>query len=118
MSTTGLDGTSRGLGIGMLSKRTGCNIETIRYTDQTATLTAEQKARLEQALQAFEGRKGSQIAVLIVPTTQPETVEQYALRVAEQWKVGRKKLDDGTLLVVAKNDRTLRIEVGYQPVVL
>ena len=84
-----------------------------RVTDQTATLTAEQKAVLEQTLQAFEARKGSQIALLIVPTTAPETIEQYSLRVAEQWKLGRKKVDDGAILVVAKNDRTLRIEVGY-----
>jgi uncharacterized protein len=84
-----------------------------RVTDQTATLTAEQKVALEQTLQAFEARKGSQIALLIVPTTAPEMIEQYALRVAEQWKLGRKKVDDGALLVVAKNDRTLRIEVGY-----
>ncbi len=84
-----------------------------RVTDQTATLTAEQKAALEQTLQAFEARKGSQIAVLIVPTTAPETIEQYALRVAEQWKLGRKKVDDGAVLVVAKTDRALRLEVGY-----
>ena len=81
--------------------------------DQTATLTADQKAALEQTLQAFEAKKGSQIAVLIVPTVEPETIEQYALRVAEQWKLGRKKVDDGAILVVAKNDRALRIEVGY-----
>ena len=81
--------------------------------DQTATLTADQKAALEQTLQAFETKKGSQIAVLIVPTVEPDTIEQYALRVAEQWKLGRKKVDDGAILVVAKNDRALRIEVGY-----
>ncbi len=84
-----------------------------RVTDQTATLTAAQQAALEQTLQAFEARKGSQLAILIVPTTAPETIEQYALRVAEQWKLGRKKVDDGAILVVAKNDRALRIEVGY-----
>ena len=84
-----------------------------RVTDQTATLSDEQKSVLEQTLQSFEARKGSQVAVLIVPTTAPETIEQYALRVAEQWKPGRKNVDDGALLVVAKNDRTLRIEVGY-----
>jgi len=84
-----------------------------RVTDQTATLSAEQKAALEQTLQAFEARKGSQLAVLIVPTTAPETIEQYALRVAEQWKLGRKKVDDGAILVIAKTDRALRIEVGY-----
>jgi uncharacterized protein len=84
-----------------------------RVVDQTATLTGEQKATLEQTLQAVEARKGSQIAILIVPTSEPETIEQYALRVAEQWKLGRKKVDDGAVLVVAKNDRALRIEVGY-----
>ena len=78
-------------------------------TDQTATLAADQKAALEQTLAAFEARKGSQIAVLIVPTTAPETIEQYALRVAEQWKLGRKKVDDGAILVVAKDDRALRL---------
>jgi uncharacterized protein len=81
--------------------------------DQTATLNAEQQATLEQTLQAFEARKGSQLAILVVPTVAPETIEQYALRVAEQWKLGRKKIDDGAILVVAKNDRALRIEVGY-----
>jgi uncharacterized protein len=84
-----------------------------RVTDLTGTLKPEQVASLEQLLRSFESRKGSQIAVLIVPTTAPETVEQYALRVAEQWKIGRKKVDDGAILVVAKDDRTLRIEVGY-----
>jgi uncharacterized protein len=84
-----------------------------RVTDQTATLTGEQKSALEQTLRSFEARKGSQIAVLIVPSTAPESIEQYALRVAEKWKPGRKNVDDGALLVVAKDDRTLRIEVGY-----
>lgn len=84
-----------------------------RVTDLTATLSAEQKASLERTLRTFEARKGSQIAVLIVPTTAPETIEQYALRVAEQWQLGREKVDDGALLLIAKNDRALRIEVGY-----
>ena len=84
-----------------------------RITDLTGTLTAEQKASLDQTLTAFEQRKGSQLAVLMVATTAPEEVEQYALRVAEQWKLGRKKVDDGAILVVAKNDRAMRIEVGY-----
>lgn len=84
-----------------------------RVTDQTATLSTEQKTSLEQTLMAFEARKGSQLAVLIVSTTAPETIEQYALRVAEQWKLGRKKVDDGAILVIAKTDRALRIEVGY-----
>lgn len=84
-----------------------------RVTDLTATLTAEQKATLEQTLQALEASKGSQIGVLIVPSTAPEPIEQYALRVVEQWKLGRKNIDDGALLIIAKNDRTMRIEVGY-----
>jgi uncharacterized protein len=86
---------------------------TARVTDLTGTLTKEQTASLEQRLQSFEARKGSQIAVLMVPTTAPEAIEQYALRVAEGWKIGRKNVDDGAILVVAKNDRALRIEVGY-----
>ena len=81
--------------------------------DQTGTLNSEQKMSLEQTLTAFEARKGSQLAVLMVASTEPEAIEQYALRVAEQWKLGRKKVDDGAILVVAKNDRTVRIEVGY-----
>jgi uncharacterized protein len=81
--------------------------------DQTGTLTAEQKAALEQTLTAFEARKGSQLAVLMVASSAPEEIEQYALRVAEQWKLGRKKVDDGAILVIAKNDRAMRIEVGY-----
>ena len=84
-----------------------------RVTDLTGTLTREQTASLEQRLQSFEARKGSQVAVLLVPTSAPEAIEQYALRVAEQWKIGRRKVDDGAILVVAKNDRALRIEVGY-----
>ena len=84
-----------------------------RLTDLTKTLSAEQQAALEQTLRAFETKKGTQIAVLIVPTTKPEEIEQYALRVVELWKLGRKKVDDGALLLIAKDDRTLRIEVGY-----
>lgn len=81
--------------------------------DLTGTLTVEQKAYLEQTLAALEVRKGSQLAVLMIPSSAPEAIEPYALRVAEQWKLGRKKVDDGAILVVAKDDRTLRIEVGY-----
>ena len=83
-----------------------------RVTDLTATLSAEQTAALENKLAAFETKKGSQLAVLLVPTTQPETIEQYSIRVVEQWKLGRKGVDDGILLLIAKNDRKLRIEVG------
>jgi len=84
-----------------------------RVVDQTATLSSGDVASLTQTLKALEARKGSQVAVLIVPTTAPETIEQYSIRVAEAWMIGRKKIDDGALLVVAKNDRKLRIEVGY-----
>ena len=84
-----------------------------RVVDQTGTLSSGEVASLQQTLRDFEARKGSQIAVLIVPTTAPETIEQYSLRAAEAWKIGRKKIDDGALVVVAKDDRKLRIEVGY-----
>jgi uncharacterized protein len=84
-----------------------------RVVDQTGTLSSGDIASLTQTLKNLELRKGSQVAVLIVPTTQPETIEQFSIRVAEAWKIGRKKVDDGALLVVAKDDRKLRIEVGY-----
>lgn len=84
-----------------------------RVVDQTGTLSASDQDELSRTLADFETRKGSQIAVLIVPTTQPESIEQFSIRVAEAWKIGRKKIDDGAILVVAKNDRKLRIEVGY-----
>jgi uncharacterized protein len=84
-----------------------------RVVDRTATLSSGDVASLDRTLKDFETRKGSQVAVLIVPTTQPETIEQYSIRVAEAWKIGRKKIDDGAILVVAKDDRKLRIEVGY-----
>lgn len=86
---------------------------TARVTDRTGTLAPDQVATLERSLEAFEARRGTQIAVLMVPTTREEPIEQYALRAAEQWKLGRKGVDDGALLVVAKDDRALRIEVGY-----
>src|SRR6267142_1472778 len=84
-----------------------------RVVDQTGTLTSGDIASLTQTLKDLETRKGSQIAVLIVPTTDQESIEQFSIRVAEAWKIGRKKVDDGALLVIAKNDRHLRIEVGY-----
>jgi uncharacterized protein len=84
-----------------------------RVVDQTGTLSSSEQADLSRTLADFEKRKGSQIAVLIVPTTQPESIEQFSIRVAEAWKIGRSKVDDGAILVVAKNDRKLRIEVGY-----
>jgi uncharacterized protein len=86
---------------------------TARVVDETGTLSPEQRSSLEATLKDFESRKGAQISLLMVPTTQPETIEQYSMRVVEQWKLGRKRVDDGALLIVAKNDRALRIEVGY-----
>jgi uncharacterized protein len=82
-------------------------------TDLAGALTPDQVAALEAKLRAFEQAKGSQIAVLIVPSTEPEAIEQYALRVAEAWKLGRKGIDDGALLLVAVQDRRVRIETGY-----
>lgn len=84
-----------------------------RVTDLTGTLSAQQKGELESRLAAFEAKRGSQIAVLMLPTTKPEEIEQFSIRLAEAWKVGRKGVDDGVILVVAKDDRRLRIEVGY-----
>jgi len=83
-----------------------------RVTDLTGSLTGGERDALEQRLAAFEKTKGSQIALLIVPTTQPEAIEQYSIRVVDAWQLGRKDVDDGVLLLVAKNDRKLRIEVG------
>lgn len=84
-----------------------------RVTDTTGTLSSADIAGLEAKLQALEQQKGSQIAVLIVPTTQPEDIAQYSIRVAEKWKIGREKVDDGVIVLVAKDDRKMRIEVGY-----
>jgi uncharacterized protein len=84
-----------------------------RVVDQTGTLSSDTIAALTQTIKGLELQKGSQIAVLIVPTTAPETIEQYSIRVADAWKIGRRKIDDGALLVVAKDDHKLRIEVGY-----
>src|SRR6187402_11600 len=81
-----------------------------RVTDLTNTLDAQQKQTLEGELAALEQRKGSQLGVLMVPTTQPEDIAQYAIRVVDAWKLGRKNIDDGALLIVAKNDRRVRIE--------
>jgi uncharacterized protein len=81
-------------------------------TDLTRTLTPDQIATLDQQLRAFEAKQGSQIAILIVPTTQPESIEQYGIRVAEAWKLGRPGVNDGAVLLIAKDDRAMRIEVG------
>lgn len=84
-----------------------------RVTDLTGTLSAQQQQALSATLTAFEKEKGSQVAVLMLPSTQPETIEQYGIRVASKWKLGRKGVDDGLILLVAKNDHKVRIEVGY-----
>jgi uncharacterized protein len=84
-----------------------------RVTDLTATLSNAEKTSLETKLAALEQRKGAQVAVLIVPTTAPEAIEPYSTRVFEAWKLGRKNVDDGVLVVVAKDDHRVRIEVAY-----
>ncbi|HBP0493307.1 TPA: YgcG family protein [Pseudomonas aeruginosa] len=84
-----------------------------RVTDLTATLDAAERARLEASLAALEARKGAQVAILMVPSTYPDSIEAYATRVFEAWKLGRKGIDDGVLVLVAKDDRRMRIEVGY-----
>lgn len=84
-----------------------------RVTDLTGTLAPQQHSQLEESLKQIETRKGSQVAILMIPTTAPETIEQYSLRVSESWKLGRKDIDDGLLILVAVQDRALRLEVGY-----
>jgi uncharacterized protein len=86
---------------------------TTRVTDLTQTLSAEQTQQLEAKLAQFEQEKGSQIAILMVPTTQPEDIAQFSIRAVDAWKIGRAKQDDGVLLIFAKSDRRARIEVGY-----
>ncbi|KAF1705823.1 TPM domain-containing protein, partial [Pseudoxanthomonas sacheonensis] len=81
--------------------------------DATGTLSAEQKQQLEQQALALQQRKGSQLQVLVIPSTQPETIEQYTQRVFDQWKLGREAVDDAVILVVAKDDRRVRIQTGY-----
>jgi uncharacterized protein len=87
-----------------------------RVTDQAGMLNPQQRSALDGVLADYERKTGSQIAILLVPSTAPEAIEQYSIRVAEAWKLGRKGIDDGVLLVVAKNNpsslRRLRIEAG------
>jgi uncharacterized protein len=85
---------------------------TARVIDQTGTLDAIQRQGIDDKLAAFEQKKGTQIVVLMVPTTQPEDIASYAHRVASTWKIGRKAVGDGVLLIVAKDDRRVRIEVA------
>ncbi len=84
-----------------------------RVTDTTGTLDAQTIESLTRSLAALEAEKGAQIAVLMIPTTGTESIDQYAVRAFEQWKLGRERVDDGILFVVAKDDRRMRIEVGY-----
>lgn len=84
-----------------------------RVTDRTGTLDAGNRQRLEILLEGIERDRGAQIAVLLLPTTQPETIEQFGIRLAEAWKIGHKGADNGVIIIVAKNDRKMRIEVGY-----
>lgn len=84
-----------------------------RVLDRASALSAEQQRSLAAKLAALEQESGAQIAVLIVPTTGDDSIEQYAARAFETWKLGRKEVDDGILVVVAKDDRNMRIEVGY-----
>ncbi|VVE20054.1 membrane protein [Pandoraea soli] len=89
---------------------------TARVTDLTSTLTPEQRNALETQLAQYEQQRGSQIFVLMVPSTAPETIDQYSIRVADAWKAGRKGVDDGVIVLIAKNNpndlRKMRIEVG------
>ena len=84
-----------------------------RVTDATGTLSAADAQALSAKLAAWEQATGNQLAVLIVPSTQPEPIEAYGIRVADAWKIGRKGKDNGAVLIVAKDDKKLRIEVGY-----
>lgn len=84
-----------------------------RVVDLTHTLVAAQTRQLETLLADFEQRKGAQIAILLLPTTAPESIESYSIRVADAWKIGRVGIDDGVVVLVAKDDRAMRLEVGY-----
>jgi uncharacterized protein len=84
-----------------------------RVTDLTGTLDATQRGRLEAQLAAIDRAGRAQIAVLMLPTTEPEAIEAFGIRLAEAWKIGHKGADNGAILIVAKNDRKMRIEVGY-----
>ena len=86
---------------------------TARVTDETRTLSASDRQSLEAKLASWEQRTGNQLVVLMVPSTRPEPIEAYSIRVADAWKIGRKGQDNGVLFVVAKDDRKMRIEVGY-----
>jgi uncharacterized protein len=84
-----------------------------RVVDRTGTLSADDQTGLIARLSELEQAKGAQIAIVMLPTTQPESIEQFGIRLAEAWKIGRKGVDDGVIVIVAKEDRQMRIEVGY-----
>jgi uncharacterized protein len=84
-----------------------------RVTDETNTLSASQRQALDKKLADWEQKTGNQLVVLIVPSTKPEAIESYSIRVAEAWKIGRKGKDNGAIFLIAKDDRRMRIEVGY-----
>jgi len=86
---------------------------TARVMDLADMLSEAEEAQLSSLLKNLEESKGSQVAILTVNTTEPETIEQYSIRVVDEWKLGRKEVDDGVLLLIAKDDRKVRIEVGY-----
>lgn len=89
---------------------------TSHVTDQAGMLDEQQRRTLDQVLTDYETRTGSQIAILLISSTAPEAIEQYGIRVADAWKLGRKGVDDGVILIVAKDNtkalRRLRIEAG------
>lgn len=84
-----------------------------RVNDLADLVSAETEARISSSLEEFEGRTGHQVAVLTIPSLEGESLEEFSLRVAETWKLGRAEQDDGVLLLVARDDRKMRIEVGY-----
>lgn len=84
-----------------------------RVTDLSGTLDPAQRGQLEARLAEIDQSGKAQIAVLLLPTTQPETIEQFGIRLAEAWKIGHKGVDNGLIVIVAKDDRKMRIEVGY-----
>lgn len=84
-----------------------------RVTDLAAALDPADRQRIESRLATIERERGAQIAILLLPTTQPESIEQFGIRLAEAWKIGHKGRDDGLIVIVAKDDRKVRVEVGY-----
>ena len=83
-----------------------------RVVDGAGLLTAAQRGALDAKLAAFEAQAGPQIVLLLVASSQPEDIASYAQRVADAWKIGRREVGDGLLLVVARDDRRVRIEVA------